>query len=116
MSPLLTTEKRLAALTKWAASIQAQSEAFINISQRAKQENAWFSTENIEKAVAAIGTMLQAESLATWAKQWNRYPEVSTPKKVGLILAGNIPMVGFHDVVCVLAAGHTALIKLSSQD
>ena len=116
MSPLLTTGKRLAALTKWAASIQVQSEAFINISQKAKQENAWFTTENIEKAVAAIGTMLQAESLATWTKQWSRYPEVSTPKKVGLILAGNIPMVGFHDVVCVLAAGHRALIKLSSHD
>ncbi|MCX6167075.1 MAG: acyl-CoA reductase [Sphingobacteriales bacterium] len=116
MSPLLTTEKRLAALTKWAASIQAQSEAFIGISQKAKQENAWFSPENIEKAVRAIGTMLQAESLATWAKQWSQYPQVSKPKKVGLILAGNIPMVGFHDVVCVLAAGHTALIKLSSQD
>ena len=116
MSPLLTTEKRLAALTKWAASIQAQSETFLDVSQKAKQENAWFSTENIEKAVAAIGTMLQADAVTTWAKQWSYYPEVSAPKKVGLILAGNIPMVGFHDVVCVLAAGHTALIKLSSQD
>jgi hypothetical protein len=116
MSPLLTTEKRLAALTKWAASIQAQSEEIIEISQRAKQENAWFSNENIEKAVAAISTMLQAEAVATWAKQWSQYPELSASKKVGLILAGNIPMVGFHDLVCVLAAGHTALIKLSSQD
>ncbi len=116
MSPLLTTEKRLTALTKWAASIQAQSEEIIEISKRAKQENAWFSTENIEKAVAAIGTMLQAEAVATWAKQWSNFHEVNAPKKVGLILAGNIPMVGFHDVVCVLAAGHTALIKLSSQD
>ena len=116
MSPLLTTEKRLAALTKWAASIQAQSETFLDVSQKAKQENAWFSTENIEKAVAAIGTMLQADAVTTWAKQWSYYPDVSAPKKVGLILAGNIPMVGFHDVVCVLAAGHTALIKLSSQD
>jgi hypothetical protein len=116
MSPLFTTEKRLAALTKWTTSIHEQSEAFLKVSQRAKQENAWFSTENIEKAVMAIGSMLQAEAVERWAKQWGKYPEVSAPKKVGLILAGNIPMVGFHDVVCVLAAGHTALIKLSSQD
>lgn len=116
MSPLFTTEKRLAALAKWASSFSAQIEELNALSRKATQENAWFSPENIDQALSAIGTMLQADTLDSWQKQWTHYAPVTTPKKVGLILAGNIPMVGFHDVLCVLAAGHTALIKLSSQD
>lgn len=77
--------------------------------------NAWFTTANVEKAITSIGRMLDKESLVNWL---NRYPAVTSGggKKVGLILAGNIPMVGFHDVLCVLISGNHALIKASSQD
>ena len=80
-----------------------------------KQYNAWFTPESVLKAVIAIGEMLNENDLAAWL---NRY-EVSLDKpiqRVGLILAGNIPMVGFHDVLCVLCSGNHALIKSSSQD
>lgn len=75
--------------------------------------NAWFTPANVKKAVTSIGHMLNTADLATWLSKYN--PK-SSGKKVGLILAGNIPLVGFHDVLCVLASGNHALIKASSQD
>lgn len=77
--------------------------------------NAWFAADNVEKAVKAIGRMLNKKDLATWL---NRYPIAlrAANKQVGLVLAGNIPLVGFHDVLCVLISGNHALIKSSSQD
>jgi len=75
--------------------------------------NAWFTPENVRKAVTAIGQVLNNADIETWL---SKYSFNSSNKKVGLILAGNIPMVGFHDVLCVLASGNHALIKASSQD
>jgi hypothetical protein len=80
-----------------------------------RQYNAWFTTDSVLKAVTAIGKMLNKNYLETWL---SRYPlkHNQSAKKVGLILAGNIPLVGFHDVLCVLVSGNYALIKASSQD
>ncbi len=75
--------------------------------------NAWFTPSNVNKAVTSIGKMLNSTDLHTWLSKYNHK---SSGKKVGLILAGNIPLVGFHDVLCVLASGNHALIKASSQD
>jgi len=75
--------------------------------------NAWFTPANVDKAVRSIGEMLNTADLHTWL---HKYTFNNSNKKVGLILAGNIPMVGFHDVLCVLASGNHALIKASSQD
>jgi len=75
--------------------------------------NAWFTPANVQKAVEAIGASLNRANLETWLSKYNFN---DSNKKVGLILAGNIPMVGFHDVLCVLVSGNYALIKTSSQD
>lgn len=75
--------------------------------------NAWFTPASVEKAVKAIGKMLNRHDLQTWL---SKYSPKQSGKKVGLILAGNIPLVGFHDVLCVLVSGNHALIKASSQD
>jgi hypothetical protein len=77
--------------------------------------NAWFTPASVGHAVRAIGQMLNKQDLVTWL---NRYElnQHSSGKKVGLILAGNIPLVGFHDVLCVLVTGNHALIKTSAQD
>jgi hypothetical protein len=75
--------------------------------------NAWFTPANVKKSVTSIGKMLNRTELQIWLSKYT--PNFSN-KKVGLILAGNIPMVGFHDVLCVLASGNHALIKASSQD
>ena len=77
--------------------------------------NAWFTPESVLRAVTAIGKMLNEADLQTWLSKYN-LDNTGRPKKVGLILAGNIPLVGFHDVLCVLASGNFALIKTSSQD
>lgn len=84
--------------------------------QRTYFQNRWFILENTQKAIDAISTsFLQKEILENWV---NRYeiPEVAGPKKVGLILAGNIPLVGFHDILSVFVSGHIAKIKLSEKD
>lgn len=79
----------------------------------AQHYNAWFTAEEIKKAIASLGNMLNRDDLDTWLDTV-KFQE--TTKKVGLILAGNIPLVGFHDVICVLATGNIALIKMSSSD
>jgi|SRR6185503_6804310 len=79
-----------------------------------KQYNAWFSPENVTKAVKSIGAMLNQTDLSLWLDTYQITAAES--KKIGLILAGNIPLVGFHDVLCVLISGNYALIKASSQD
>jgi len=80
-----------------------------------RQYNAWFTIGNVTRAIKAIGHTLTEDNLREWLSKY-KYDEKATAKKVGLILAGNIPMVGFSDVLCVLASGNFALIKASSQD
>ncbi|MDB4919003.1 acyl-CoA reductase [Mucilaginibacter sp.] len=80
-----------------------------------KQYNAWFTPESVSEAVTAIGKMLNKADLTQWLNSYN-FSENKPIKKIGLILAGNIPLVGFHDVLCVLVTGNFALIKSSSQD
>ncbi|MGI9159821.1 MAG: acyl-CoA reductase, partial [Saprospiraceae bacterium] len=77
-------------------------------------ENGWFTEENVRSALAAVAErMLDAEALSAWAA---RYPAPAQAATVGLVMAGNIPLVGFHDWLCVFVTGHRALIKLSEKD
>jgi len=80
---------------------------------RAQASNQWFRPNNIDEALAGIRSFLNEKDLRTWAE---RYSFSSSHKKVGLVMAGNIPLVGFHDLMCVLVSGHKAVVKLSSQD
>ena len=100
------------ALGKQLAEPDEQLMAIINDEQ---YHNAWFTPESVLRAVTAIGQMLNEADLTTWLSKYNLSGD-GQPKKVGLILAGNIPLVGFHDVLCVMATGNHALIKTSSQD
>ncbi|MDR3697500.1 acyl-CoA reductase [Mucilaginibacter sp.] len=77
--------------------------------------NAWFTADSVLHAIKAIGVMLNEKDLGLWLDRYN-LDENKPEKKVGLILAGNIPLVGFHDILCVLVTGNYALIKASSQD
>jgi hypothetical protein len=78
----------------------------------ARLHNGWFSPNFVNHAIASIGAMLTAESLTAFCSG----KEVGNPKVVAVICAGNIPMVGFHDLMCVLLSGNKVLIKLSSDD
>jgi hypothetical protein len=80
----------------------------------ANRKNNWFTVANVTAALGAIGnSFLDANQLNAWVQ---KYPEAGTSKKVGAVLAGNIPAVGFHDVLSILISGHTLLAKTSSDD
>ncbi|GAB5528029.1 MAG: acyl-CoA reductase [Roseivirga sp.] len=81
---------------------------------RAGGQNNWFTPASVSHALQAIGQSLSREALEQFTAGKNLSPV--SPKTIGLVMAGNIPMVGFHDLLSVLVAGHKALIKLSSQD
>lgn len=82
--------------------------------QRAISANEWFSEEEIKMAIEAICLkMLNADDLKAWL---SHYPMPQVSRRVAIIMAGNIPLVGFFDLLCVLACGYTAVVKLSSKD
>lgn len=81
--------------------------------QKSEIENPWFVPENLLFALSNWAKLLTKTNINSWLSQY-KLPQNS--KKVGLILAGNIPLVGFHDVICVILSNHTPIIKLSSKD
>jgi len=83
--------------------------------KQATAANGWFTYENITKAFTDWGNVLTEENLKTWLQPYNLV-SLSKPKNIALILAGNIPLVGFHDFVCGLMSGDQLLVKLSSED
>ena len=91
---------------------EARSRAVI---AEAESENGWFTATDICRAIEAIRVqMLNPDLLREWLDAYKVEPHA--PKRIGLILAGNIPAVGFFDLLCVVASGNTALVKLSSKD
>ncbi|MFA4871045.1 MAG: acyl-CoA reductase [Pedobacter sp.] len=111
--PILNSEKLIIALKKLSDFMIEPSDAFKNLVLSAANSNAWFTADEVNRALNSLHKMLNQHDLEIWFKDINI---TETAKKVGLILAGNIPMVGFHDVIAVLATGNIALIKLSSTD
>jgi hypothetical protein len=78
--------------------------------------NPWFTPENVRRALAAIATQLTEENLSTWTSRYPKLDEEIIPVRVGIIMAGNIPLVGFHDFLSVLITGHKVIAKTSSKD
>ena len=102
------------ALGEFLRSADAQPE-LDEIAQRAYHKNNWFTPINSQNALRAIADQfLTADKLSAWTNQYASEP--TTPKTVGVVMAGNIPAVGFHDLLCVVMSGHKLLAKLSSQD
>lgn len=91
---------------------QEKIELFI---EKASVENPWFNREQIQYSLATI--LKNYFNLTEWDQFFNQYPgSISRQKVVGLILPGNIPAVGIHDILMVLASGHQVKIKMSGQD
>ncbi len=80
----------------------------------AGNENPWFTPKNIVFAIKGICAFLEESTLRTWTDQYKT--QRITPKTVAAIMAGNIPLVGFHDFLCVLISGHNLMMKVSSKD
>ncbi|WP_053992514.1 acyl-CoA reductase [Mangrovimonas sp. TPBH4] len=80
----------------------------------ANEHNGWFTKENIVYALNGWSNSLTKSNIEKWLLKYNFNQESS--KKVAIIMAGNIPLVGFHDFVSVLIAGHDVMVKQSSND
>lgn len=75
--------------------------------------NPWYTPDNIAHAMDQWAQLLTPASVNKWLQA---YPSAKNEKRIGLITAGNIPLVGLHDILSVWAAGHIALVKASSED
>ncbi len=80
----------------------------------AEEHNGWFTVENIKFALSSWAEALTAKNLNTWLNAYSI--NTKTQKQVAIIMAGNIPLVGFHDFLSVLITGHSVLVKQSSND
>lgn len=87
----------------------------IEVIGKAGQENVWFDSTSTWSAIENIATIfLKEENLRTWTDKYSIAERPS--KKVGLVMAGNIPLVGFHDVLAIFICGHYSILKLSQKD
>lgn len=107
-------QKRIETLLKLGKSMTLENEAFAAAVHLAEIENPWFTKEFIIMSKDNIrSAFLDGDKLNAFA---SKYPQANTVQEVGLILAGNIPLVGFHDVLCGALSGHKLRLKLSSKD
>lgn len=83
--------------------------------KRAGEANAWFTEANIRYMLDALGRSLDADDLERWMAMYGGR-KARRQADVAVVMAGNIPAVGFHDFLCVLMAGHRIKAKLSSDD
>ena len=89
----------------------------IKAKSAAYQQNSWFLPEFIDQAIEQIREQfLQQTALEEWTAAYPSIADQATHIKVGIVMAGNIPMVGFHDLLSTLIAGHTTVVKRSSKD
>ena len=96
--------------------LQSDHDDWMIVKQKAFEKNGWFAPEFITLAVNNIVTeFLQKDKLESWAASYYLDDNIIA-KNVGIVMAGNIPLVGFHDFLSVFIAGHKQTIKLSSKD
>ena len=121
----MNAEQRISAFVSLGEEINAvltQNSAGLNIRQiqlgvlvkELYRSNSWFTEKNVLKALSGIANMLRYESLNAWLSHY----EINEDKglTIGVVMAGNIPAVGFHDFLCVLVSGNSITAKLSSDD
>ena len=95
----------------------SEDEDLARIIHKTSIHNSWFSIENIHKSLRNVALeMLDADKLKAWLNTYLiDYTSIQS-KKVGIVAAGNLPMVSFHDILCVIFSGHRLQIKLSEKD
>lgn len=113
----MNLQQRIEILVQLGKYIQGNDPVWEEVKHRAFVKNEWFTIENTNKAVENIAQyFLQKDLLDAWTKE-NKVPETrENPKIVGLVAAGNIPLVVFHDFLSIFISGHKQRIKLSSKD
>ncbi len=108
-------QKRIDLLIELGDNMQSNETDWQNAKEMAAIKNGWFIPNFIEIAVKNITEQfLQQNILENFINQYQTTETI--PKKVGIVMAGNIPLVGFHDFLCVFLSGHIAVVKLSEKD
>lgn len=112
----MNLQKRIEILQKLREYLLADTEEWQQVKTKASFRNGWFTEAFIDLAVQNICTgYLQKEKLEHWVSYYHLDDNV-VPGNIGIVMAGNIPMVGFHDFLSVFISGHKQTIKLSSRD
>lgn len=113
----MTLTERIAALSALGQTLLREDDDYLAATiARTAIHNPWFTVAHQQQAIRAIATnMLDEQALHNWVATYD-LPEYQWPKHIGLVMAGNLPLVGFHDVLCVFVAGHKGIIKLSEKD
>ncbi|WP_205510848.1 acyl-CoA reductase [Longitalea arenae] len=113
----MNLQQRIVLLSRLGEYILQDSDNWQIAKQKANLQNSWFTPEFIDLATRTIAlAFLQKDLLTAWARQYNVPAENTAPRNVGIVMAGNIPLVGFHDFLCVFISGHRQTIKPSSKD
>ncbi len=113
----MTLQERIHLLGKLGEYMRGNDPAWEAVQERACRENPWFIPEFITESVKNISShFLEPSILQSWAHGYGIPDTEPAPVSVGLVMAGNIPLVGFHDFLCVFVSGHRQLIKTSSKD
>lgn len=111
----MTLENRIEAFVELGKQLQKLTPEDHQVWARmAASRNTWFDEQNVTAAINGVATLLNEQYLREWLYPYHL--KQITSKKVGVVMAGNIPMVGFHDFMAVLLSGHYLLAKLSSDD
>ncbi len=109
-------QERIELMAKLGNYLKANNEEWQEIKLQAYHKNGWFTPHFIQSAADNIAdNFLDKDKLSAWAQHYQIYDTITT-KNIGIIMAGNIPMVGFHDMLCVFISGHYQTIKLSAKD
>ena len=110
-------EQRIELLTGLGVYMLSDAPAWKAARAKAHAVNGWFIPEFIQAAVEQIARgYLQPEKLRRWAERYRLPAEKADPRTVGLVMAGNIPLVGFHDFLSIFLSGHRQMIKPSAHD
>ena len=112
----MNLQNRIEVLVKLGEYIRSNTEEWNLTVKNAALHNTWFTEEFINLAAQNITEcFLSEELLSQWCKHYH-LDDLIKPVNVGIVMAGNIPLVGFHDMMCVFISGHRQTIKLSSKD
>ncbi|MEQ8926367.1 MAG: acyl-CoA reductase [Fulvivirga sp.] len=110
----MTLEERINAFSQLGDKLKSLTdEEFEDLALNAQNGNSWFTYESVRSAIDGIITFLDKPTLNKWS---SKYTLSKDSKTIGTVMAGNIPLVGFHDLLCILISGHSIKVKMSSQD
>lgn len=114
---MLNLQHRIDLLLQLGKYIQDDGPEWQGVKQKASAFNGWFTPHFIEVATQNIASRFLNGNTMLQIAQKYQVPESSpNPATIGIVMAGNIPLVGFHDWLCVVLSGHSATIKASSKD